>query len=512
MQECTFKPSINARSEFYARRSRGCYLEPLAQRLHHEADKRNMLRQKAKELMQADEMCSYTFRPEINRRRPSSSSAVEQGRTPIHLRTEELLQQKAAATKATQAAEDARIRCSFQPRISERSERLVQKKRDDMYKSVSQGDPSCLKMLGPVEDRLYAEAQAREQRRAAPMDSVTDGSVSAPSVDEESRRICKASVYFQGAQQDFLTRQQTFELAKQRRMEVRSQRADAKCPFKPEISDTSRQIVDCNIDFVGETSEERVNRLAVRDAERREQMRGALEQIHYQDCTFRPSVNYNSQLIVSRLEDQTASLGLDSAEPVYDRLYRSSNYRERPREDPVGQECTFKPQVERNGRYAHVKAHYSANIGGSKIMDNVRDELEKKEEYLAQRRLELEESERFECTFAPDTRRPYEEPSRPVAVSGLGRFFELKGLAQRKQREQEERQTKAFNPEASGSRCGGVTITEPFNLSGGGNGSRVWKEQGQDPEECTFVPRTIESEKRALIQQLVGSSNPLPFR
>merc|ERR1719506_3230917 len=86
--------------------------------------------------------------------------------------------------------------------------------------------------------------------------SVGDASLSAPSVDDASRRICKDSVYFQGPQQDFVTRQQTFELAKQRRQELRSQHADAKCTFKPEISDTSRQIVSGNVEYVGETTEE----------------------------------------------------------------------------------------------------------------------------------------------------------------------------------------------------------------------------------------------------------------
>merc|ERR1719410_339857 len=44
LQQCTFRPAINTKSQFYARRSRGCCLEPLAERLHHEADKREKLR------------------------------------------------------------------------------------------------------------------------------------------------------------------------------------------------------------------------------------------------------------------------------------------------------------------------------------------------------------------------------------------------------------------------------------------------------------------------------------
>merc|ERR1719324_1352288 len=135
--------------------------------------------------------------------------------------------------------------------------------------------------------------------------SVGDGNVSQsqPSVDEASRRICQDSVYFQGPQQDFVTRQQTFELAKQRRHELRSQHADAKCTFKPDISDVSRQMVSTNIEYVGETSEERFNRLAVKDVQRRDKVRSELEELHYRDCTFKPALNEKSQMLASKFDD-----------------------------------------------------------------------------------------------------------------------------------------------------------------------------------------------------------------
>merc|ERR1719181_2553484 len=107
----------------------------------------------------------------------------------------------------------------------------------------------------------------------AAQNAMEEGSTCTPSVDDASRRICRDSIYFQGPQHDFVTRQETFELAKQRRQELRSQHADAKCTFKPDISDTSRQMVSANIEYVGETSEERFNRLAVKDVQRRDQVR-----------------------------------------------------------------------------------------------------------------------------------------------------------------------------------------------------------------------------------------------
>lgn len=499
MDQCTFKPEINSKSEFYARRSRGCFIEPLADRLHHEGDKRMTLRHKAKELMEADAMCEYTFQPQINRR----SKSVE-NRAPIYTRTQELKKRREQQISTKQAQEVMHSECSFQPKISGRSERIVQKKRDAMYRSVSQGDRSCLKFLGPVEERLYAEAQAKEQRLAQHVTSMSEASQCSQFMDEESRRICRSSVYFQGPQQDFLTRQQTFELAKQKRMEVRSSHAEAACSFRPEISGNSRQIVSNNLEYVGETPEERVERLAIKDAERRDKVRDALEQLHYRDCTFRPAVNLTSQRIA---RDDASDCSADVV-PVHERLYRpSSNNKSRSTEDTRMDECTFRPSLDTKSmkRFGHVRASYDSS--GSRVMGNIRDAQDRREEHLMHRRMEVDEQERQQCTFAPDTHRPYEEPSCPVVVSGLDRFFELKEMASRRQRELQDRHLKVFHPEASNTRCNGVTIPEAFNLSKKREDSQARRGRpSPEQSECTFAPRTNESTNREILRQIMRSA------
>lgn len=500
MQQCTFRPTLNAKSDFYARRTRGCLIEPLAERLHHEADKRATLRHKARELLEADMMCSYTFQPQINKHRVSASNHA-----PIHLRTEAIQQTKQQKMLEAQAAEDRKSECSFQPKISSQSERIVQKKRDKIYRSLSRGDGSCLKFLGPVEERLYADAKLAEERRQAKLECASELSQSNPSVDSESRRICRSSVYFQGAQQDFITRQQTFELAKQRRMEMRTQHAEADCSFRPKISETSRQMVSTNLDFLGETVQERVQRLAVKDVQRREELRGALQQLHYQECTFKPEVNAVSQQLASRAEGAMCG----SKVPVHDRLYKAGLAKARVGESSQLEDCSFRPQLDpaTAKRFAHVKPHYSSN--GARVMENIREELERREEHVMERRRELEERERAECTFTPGTRKVYEEPDRPVVVNGLGRFFELKSLALRKQQEQQEREVKAFRPEVARARCSGVTIPEPFGLSGPRD--EVQRSTSRRPSgvgqalDCTPAPQAKESAKREA-RQLAGSA------
>merc|ERR1711972_408600 len=115
------------------------------------------------------------------------------------------------------------------------------------------------------------------------------------------------------------------------------------------------------------------------------------------------------------------------------------------------------------------------------------------------------------CTFTPETSRAYEEPQNPVIVSGLDRFFELKGLAQRKQQEQQDREVRAFRPELCTTRCGSTTIPEPFDLSGSGaRDGTCQARQGQDlaqiPAEYSFTPQTNESANQEILKQLMSSS------
>lgn len=97
-------------------------------------------------------------------------------------------------------------------------------------------------------------------------------------------------------------------------------------------------------------------------------------------------------------------------------------------------------------------------------MESIRQEQEKKAEYLLERRRELEEERNASCTFTPSVTEGFQDIQRPVAVCGLDRFFELKTLAFKKQQEQLQREQKVFRPESLGA-SGGVTVPEPFQLS-----------------------------------------------
>lgn len=429
-------------------------MEPLAERLHHEADKRATLREKAKELLEAHEVMSHTFTPSINR-----SQSVGAIHTPIHLRAGEIQQKKEERMRAAVSEEEKQLEAAFQPQISSRSRRLAQQKRGKLERSPSAGGGE-FHLSGPVEERLYREALLLEQRRAARQEELSQGSSAGPRVDEGSRRICQASVYFQGAQQDFLTRQRTFEAARQRRRDIRIQHASDKSAFTPKINVSSRQLVATNLDFLRSTPSDTTERLAVKDVGRRGQRQQDLVKLHYQDCTFKPALNRASRQMAARSPsvDSLAAGAVQASRPAAEGRSKSSA-------DHEVDKCTFKPVVSPGTAkmFAHVRSHYTGH--GAAIMDQVRQELERKSEQLAARRRELEERELAECTFAPGTSKPFEDRLEPVRVSGLDRFFELRDLAARRQQEQQRREEKLLSPDLSDARIGGLTIPVPFELS-----------------------------------------------
>lgn len=538
MQHCTFKPSIGTRSEFYARRSRGCLLEPLASRLHHEADQRECLRQKAKELLEKDEMCNYTFKPQINTDRGSSlhGRSAEPGQgdhKPLHLRLDEIQKSRKEHLDAMQAEAHLHADCTFQPRISQGSEKIIVRKREDAFRALDHQRSSStgIRVLGPVEERLYQEAKEIERRRTALEDRTNDMmQVPSISIDSQSEKICKSSVYFQGAQQEFLTRQQTFEAVRNRRKQLRTQHADAECSFQPKVSHVSQQLVASNVEFMGETLDDKVNRLAVRDVERRNDTRDALEQLHYKDCSFRPSINPLSQLLGRKEQwDQQSGTGSqDEQGSVHDRLYTCSQNKQISKpgyEESQLAACTFKPSQApaSTKKYAHVRPRYSGN--GKQLMKGIQDDLRKRDEYLQDKREEQAEHEKAECTFHPkrgaraksaDADRSRND--RPVIVSGLGRFFELRDLSRRQQEEQQIREQRVFKPpdqHNSTARLTGVTIPQPFKLSTAQKEEcpRVAKLRDKLEEElknqCTFKPVTVESKKRELVRQMLMDSEDL---
>jgi hypothetical protein len=165
--------------------------------------------------------------------------------------------------------------------------------------------------------------------------------------------------------------------------------------------------------------------------------------------------------------------------------------------------------VDESKRFSHVRGHYTGD--GEQVMQRIREEQSRKEQLIQERRRQLELERHSECTFAPGTHKPFEESAKPVVVSGLDRFFELRELAAKQNKDQNDREAKAFNLKTSSiARCNGVTIPEPFHLSQACvDAARLTKKrQGWNCEEqeCTFVPRTTETLNQELLRELMRST------
>ncbi|CAJ1337650.1 unnamed protein product [Effrenium voratum] len=175
-------------------------------------------------------------------------------------------------------------------------------------------------------------------------------------------------------------------------MQVRRQHALADCTFQPRISASSEQLTSCNAELIGETPEERIQRLAVKDVSRRRLEQQKLQEALYRECTFQPALSPNSETIASARRASSPSRG------VHLRLYEEGVEKERAKAIPLAQECSFKPQLDPRAskRFAHVKPHYSSP---DDISDSIRQQQERKAEQLLERHAERERAEVAGCTF-----------------------------------------------------------------------------------------------------------------
>lgn len=392
-EACTFRPAINEKSDAFARRSRGCLAEPLNERLYNDAGRRSKLRAQAKELLDANDLYECTFTPRINAQRNEGEARI-----PLHLRSEAIQQTKQARTRATQEALKKQFPLSFQPTLSARSRRLAERRKLEARRSASQD--------------AFSPGEA-----ARCMSSTLDGPNGSPvkraASSDSTRRTSSLP-------QAFLERQQSYEEARRFRNRVRLEHAEADFTFRPAITEGSEHLRARNPEMLGESLEERIERLAVRDVARRQLVRSEMQKSMFRDCTFAPSVSQQSTLINSARAMRSSADG-----GVYDRLYADAVAKEKMREaSPARAENSFQPQLDRRGSrlYSHVRAHYTKPAD---IMASIQQQQDRRAELLLRRHAEKEHAEVADCTFRPELCRPHVE-NQPVVVSGLSRYFELR--------------------------------------------------------------------------------------
>jgi len=459
LDACTFRPQINARSEAYAQRLRAPSQEPLVSRLHHEADKRERLRAKARDLLEEEQVAAHAFAPKI-KAHPAAAHQV-----PIHERVDEITRRKRENVNLRRVEQELGNKdLTFAPKLAVRSEKMVQRARERAVYEPDTSDPTVLR---PVEDRLLG--RAKSVGPAANVGGTERDRASAKTVE------------------GFLRRQAEFKVARDLHRETARAEADLPCTFHPEIAAQSEVLVESNYRLWGESQKDRVERLAVQDPKRREVLREELGKLAYADCSFHPKVAEKEKL---DKEDRAPPTGDD----VHARLYsaKTVSAQRLEKDEKLDEECTFAPKVAPSDKYAHVKPHYNFADPGA-VSRQMVSEVHSRAEKRAAAAAAKDERDLQACTFHPDVpdRRDL-RASGPVVVRGLGRFLELRDLARKKAEDGAEPGKKA----SSG--AGGVTIPQPFRLSTATR--RLRRNQSAEP---SFHPRTNESERRKQVLQLL---------
>jgi len=459
LQQCTFQPNL--------RRTMSSPIRPEAQkevieRLYREGDMRYHLREKAKSLLEMEELASMTFQPKVNsdNKVPSSPSAFLS-------RVDDTLEKKKNNILAKQMEEEMKFDHTFTPALSTKSEQIVQKKRSEARRNMDDSD-----VLEPVENRLYNISTRENKKSHDDNDKNLNGGVSTTSrMARKSEEIIKSSVYFKGPYKSFLQRQRAFQDAKEKRLDLFRQNNIGPSPkFSPRMVE-----VRCQRMGPGEYK--------LREDKRKEKQERQFEE----QCPFAPDINPVSRVIGSVV---------GSKDRVFDRLSGTPKEKQERRVDE--EQHSFQPSVDSSGRYAHIQPHYNK----SAILSQIKYDQRIRERKLNELRQKEKEKAVKDCTFQPQFAPPPRiHRQKPKIVSGFDRFLELQTRA-RIQREDKILKEKP--------RCAdgytGVTITEPFQLSDNCKRRRDVvheKDEEKKRREYTFHPNTIEREKKDLLQKFL---------
>lgn len=498
---CTFKPKINPPPPGVSASARGVYSSgsgsdseekksvPVEERLHREAARRVEERQRAQREREEQEIQAYPFRPSIN---PDTTAIVDMSQyKPIHERIGELQRVKNESLQRLRLdAERSNRDLTFQPRISEESDRLAQ------ARMIETGE-------APVEERLTMDAALTAKRRAERVEAwqatMAEAHTFAPQISHNTARIVAEMPEFS---EDFVRRQ---EILEKRRAEARAQWEDemrattgeaVECTFRPDIGNAEHVLDKLRPERLGETREELLKRLAADDRIQIEARRQEISEEHYSRFKFKPVIN-----------EQSRKRGVALTIDEHVRNERNGAVKERAvaaAEAEFREKHTFQPTLVAATPDEEDIARYRLDVANPKALGEKVDRLQRQREAkLAETRRALEYQQLRGCTFAPSTNpaKP-REPEGPVVVRGLGRFLELKEMSKRLDAERSEREAAAFDVKRS------AMNASPFHLSEDPRREerrhRAIREAHEaELKECTFHPRTMEGTIRSLMRDAI---------
>ena len=423
--ECTFQPNIGAPYATTAMAiadrdgggADGGNRVPLEVRLHHEADKRAMDRERAKRQLEEAELESFPFKPNIN---PHTAAILDMTRyRPIHERVGDLQRAKNAELQRRRIQQD-RVNpdLTFKPEINAESERLVHRRR------LESQDASAFN----VTERLVRDAVSGAAKKMKRVEA-WQGKEAAeyrfhPTLTEKTQQIIGEMGDYDPSV-DFLTRQEMLvEKQKKRADDRRAQQSKEdviRCKFKPDIG-ASEQILQQNQPHrLQESQEERIERLSNKDRETIIKKREGISTQYYSQFKHKPEINKISQNLGRAMT--VDELFENERNKRIKRLARDQQERD------LKETCPFKPDMSQSASVSQSKSMSNMDSrfkvdmrDPDSMMQRIQDYRADRETKLRQTRQALEYEKLRECTFTPElARRKPQGATGPVVVRGLGR-------------------------------------------------------------------------------------------
>jgi hypothetical protein len=408
LKECTFHPTINHRP----RRQSGSL--PLEERLHHEADNRLVVREKARRLAEKRQIEQHPFKPKIN---PITKDLLtEEDKAPIYERMDHVQRKRNEERHKLwmQVLQDPHL--TFQPEINPRSRVLAKK-----------------------EKSAFGETHTRKRVVKDPIEEFPFS----PQLNPNSERMVPAGRFYD-RQISFLEKQ----------LQKAHQSTSSEYSFAPQINTISKMLTA--EDRQRETRQERIQRLFAEDWKRKEELHFQQQERFYSQQTFQPEINPISKLIGrSKTVDELASdtsrqAKLEEAIEAAERAFQKAH--------------PFKPALSRRTSM-YSKPHLDLKDSSS-IIASIEAYYEEKKKKMAALKAQLEKEKMNKCTFQPQvhTQVPNQDDG-PVLVAGLAKHLQLKERAKQLEEEKKRKQEEAFKPRNMPKRPALYTIPVPFEFS-----------------------------------------------
>jgi hypothetical protein len=397
------------------------------------------------------------FAPEISEKSRNLAAAKHQ--KPLYERLGELARAKFENQQRLRDEQVARElkTATFAPQLDARSQSLAEAARQRRSVSASRSRSALHAdedegRASPPPPAMDIDSHATKRRIAREvaeqMAQAREGCTFAPATNTRSREMVERSALFRQAP-SFLERQQTFGELRQMRLEhlARAEDETLACTFRPALAPVTERL-SARL-RAGETDEERADRLARADAERKRLSHAEAVERHYRQFSFAPDLNATKH-VNERVRSRSQSRGRQEAESEDDESNQhdgrsgrsrtrsvSPQRRSSSRKAQLNQQaemefratCTFTPQVSRvsraivaNMRAASTTSPYPKQAGDESFAVGIGNEAAgfdaaeaqarhlaaRIEEWRVQREQRLEEAKRAreadelkECTFEP---------------------------------------------------------------------------------------------------------------